>query len=126
MNITKSLHFSKVEKKKLRINLKNIPNFSFQKKPLKNYTARKYGYKLKKDFFVLHAYIRKGSFNKPQINIRRQVRKKSIKKKYLKKSLKNILNQRILKKYKNMFILGSYFLIHKNGKNWYEIILKLK
>ena len=91
-------------------------------KPLRLDRARALGYKAKKGIVVVRIKISRGGRKRPRPREGRRTKRMTIKK-ILKMNYKEVAEQKVARKYKNMEIVGSYW-IGKDGINYfYEIIL---
>ena len=85
--------------------------------------ARRLGYKAKQGIIVVRARVGRGGMRKQRAISGR--RPKHIGVVHIKQgtSMRKVAEQRVIKKFPNMEVLGSYYL-HKDGRHlWYEIIL---
>ena len=96
---------------------KKVVNLETSLRPRKSKTL---GYKNAPGFVLYLANIRKGGI---QPNIPRKGRKPSnIYKKYSRKlSLKQILENRIIRKHRNLRFIGSYYIGENKYSTWYEL-----
>jgi len=91
-------------------------------KPLRLDRARSLGYKAKKGVTVVRVKIRRGGHKRTRPNKARRTKRLHIRKN-LRMNYKEIAESRVARKFRNMEILGSYW-IGKDGMNYfYEIIL---
>lgn len=92
-------------------------------KPLRLDRARSLGYKAKKGIVVIRVRVPRGGRKRKRAGVKgRKTRKQTIRK-TLKMSYKWVAEMRACKKYKNLEVLGSYW-IGKDGKHYfYEMIM---
>lgn len=92
-------------------------------KPLRIDRARGLGYKAKKGIIVIRVRVARGGRKRKRAGVKgRKTRKQTIRK-TLKMNYKWVAEMRVCKKYKNLEVLGSYW-IGKDGKHYfYEIIM---
>ncbi|MEM3546348.1 MAG: 50S ribosomal protein L15e [Candidatus Bathyarchaeia archaeon] len=92
-------------------------------KPTKLHTARKLGYKAKPGIVVVRVRIRKGSGEKPRPRSGRRPKALGVKKIKRDISKQKIAEERVLKKYPNLKLMGSYYVWEDGVYKWYECIL---
>lgn len=92
-------------------------------KPTKLHTARKLGYKAKPGIVVVRVRVRKGSGEKPRPRSGRRPKAMGVKKLKREISKQKIAEQRVLKRYPNLKLLGSYYVWEDGVYKWYECIL---
>ncbi len=91
-------------------------------KPLRLDRARSLGYKAKKGIVVVRVKILRGGRRKTRPKKGRRSKRMGIRK-ILKMNYKEVAEQRVIRKYKNMEVVGSY-AIGKDGRHYfYEVIL---
>jgi len=92
-------------------------------KPTKLHTARKLGYKAKPGIVVVRVRIRKGSGEKPRPRSGRRPKALGVKKIKRDISKQKIAEERVLNKYPNLKLMGSYYVWEDGVYKWYECIL---
>ena len=91
-------------------------------KPTRLDRARSLGYKAKQGVIVTRVKLSRGGRKRTQIKKGRRS-KTSRRRKIVSKNYRRIAEERASKKYKNLEVLNSYFMV-KDGKHvWYEVIL---
>ncbi len=92
-------------------------------RPTKIARARMLGYKSKNGFVVVRVRVSKGSFRRPRINHARKPSKTGM---YLNlsKSKRIIAEERASRVYRNMSLVGSYFLTENGQYKWFEVLMK--
>lgn len=93
-------------------------------KPTKLHTARKLGYKAKPGFVVVRVRVRKGSGEKPRPRSGRRPKALGVKKLKRGLSKQEIAENRAIKKYPNLKLLGSYYVWEDGVYEWYECIFQ--
>ena len=94
----------------------------FQVIQLEDYRAKSVGYKAKQGYVVVRVRVGKGDFRRPRPNHARRPSKSGIYYK-LAVSKEQIARNRVSKVFKNMKVVGSYFLIEDGKSKWFEVIL---
>lgn len=92
-------------------------------KPTKLHTARRLGYKAKPGVVVIRVRVRKGSGEKPRPRSGRRPKAIGVKKLKRDISKQKIAEERALKKYPNLKLVGSYYVWEDGVYKWYECIL---
>ncbi len=92
-------------------------------KPTKLHTARKLGYKAKPGIVVVRVRVRKGSGEKSRPRSGRRPKAMGVKKIKRDISKQKIAEERALKKYPNLKLMGSYYVWEDGVYKWYECIL---
>ncbi|MBS7610990.1 50S ribosomal protein L15e [Candidatus Bathyarchaeota archaeon] len=92
-------------------------------KPTKLHTARRLGYKAKPGIVVVRVRVRKGSGEKPRPRSGRRPKAIGVKKIKRDISKQKIAEERVLKKYPNLKLVGSYYVWEDGVYKWYECIL---
>ena len=83
--------------------------------------ARSLGYKAKQGFIVVRQRVKRGGHTRPQIKKGRRPKRYGTRLN-LDKSYQRIAEERAQKKFKNLMVLNSYWVM-EDGKNyWFEII----
>ncbi|MFZ2455358.1 MAG: 50S ribosomal protein L15e [Candidatus Altiarchaeia archaeon] len=86
-------------------------------------TARKYGFKAKQGFVVVRVRVRKGGLNKSRHIRGRKPKRAGVNKITPRISIQRIGEQRVMKRYPNMEILGSYWLWEDGQYKYYEVVM---
>lgn len=92
-------------------------------KPTKLHTARKLGYKAKPGIVVVRVRVKKGSGEKPRPRSGRRPKALGVKKLKRGISKREIAENRALRKYPNLELMGSYYVWEDGVYEWYECIL---
>jgi large subunit ribosomal protein L15e len=92
-------------------------------KPSKLHTARKLGYKAKPGVIVVRVRVRKGSGEKPRPSSGRRPKALGVEKLKREISKRRIAEERAVKKYPNLKLVGSYYVWEDGVYKWYECIL---
>jgi large subunit ribosomal protein L15e len=85
--------------------------------------ARQYGYKAKQGFMIARAKIRRGGLHKKRPSRGRKPASMAIHKITAAKSTQRMAEERVQRKYKNMQVLASYWVLEDGRQIWYEVIL---
>lgn len=101
----------------------NAPLIVRVDRPTKLARAKILGYKNKKGFVVVRIRVAKGGYRRPRPNHARKPSKTGI---YinLAKSKQIIAEERVSKTYKNLIVVGSYFLTENGQYKWFEVLMK--
>ena len=91
-------------------------------RPSKLFRAKELGYRAKPGYVVIRARISKGGFRRPRINHARRPSKAGIFYN-LNISKQKIAEGRVMRAYRNMRLLGSYFLVDDGQSSWYEVLI---
>ena len=92
-------------------------------KPSRIARARRLGYKAKQGIIVIRMRVGTGGMRKQRPRGGRRPKHLGVTKIKADVSMKQVAERRVLERYPNMKLLGSYFL-YKDGKHyWYEVIL---
>ena len=90
-------------------------------KPIKLARARSLGYRAKEGIIIIRQRIPRGGKKRPKFGKRKS--KRMGQRLVLSKNYQSIAEERVAKKYTNLEVLNSYFVI-KDGKHaWYEVIM---
>lgn len=92
-------------------------------KPTRIDRARGLGYKAKQGFVVVRAKVGKGGREKPRPKMGRRPKKMGIKKYTPRKSSQRIAEERVIRKYPNLKVIGSYWVWDDGVQKWFEVIL---
>ena len=91
-------------------------------KPTRLDRARAVGYKAKQGYIVARVKVKKSRRMRPLIKKGRRPKARR-RKKVVGKSYQWIAEERVAKKFKNLRVLNSYFLLKDGLYKWYEVIL---
>ena len=80
------------------------------------------GYMAKQGYIIVRVRVGKGDFRRPRPNHARRPSKSGIYYK-LAVSKEDIARERALNVFKNMTVVGSYFLIEDGKNKWFEVVL---
>jgi large subunit ribosomal protein L15e len=110
-------------KKEILTEVRSRPLISRMPSPSKIARAHSLGYKAKQGYITVLARVGKGSFRRPRPVHARRPSKAGI---YynLSVSKQKIAEDRVLKRYPNMKLLGSYLLTEDGKDKWFEVLLK--
>jgi len=85
--------------------------------------ARRLGYKAKQGFIVVRVRVSKGGMRKQRPRSGRRPKHLGVVKIKQAESMKIVAERRVLKKYPNMEIRGSYYVFEDGRYYWFECIL---
>ena len=92
-------------------------------RPSRLLRARRLGYKAKQGIIVIRMRVGSGGMRKQRPRGGRRPKQLGVTRIKQDDNMKIVAQRRVLEKYPNMKLLGSYFL-YKDGKHyWYEVIL---
>ena len=92
-------------------------------KPSRILRARRLGYKAKQGIIVIRMRVGTGGMRKQRPRGGRRPKHLGVTRIKADDNMKSVAERRVLERYPNMKLLGSYFL-YKDGKHyWYEVIL---
>jgi len=92
-------------------------------RPSRLLRARRLGYKAKQGIIVIRMRVGTGGMRRQRPRGGRRPKHLGVTRIKADDSMKTVAQRRVLEKYPNMKLLGSYFL-YKDGKHyWYEVIL---
>ena len=92
-------------------------------RPSRLLRAKRLGYKAKQGIIVIRMRVGTGGMRKQRPRGGRRPKHLGVTRIKADDSMKTVAERRVLEKYPNMKLLGSYFL-YKDGKHyWYEVIL---
>ena len=92
-------------------------------KPTRLDRARKLGYKAKQGVIVVRVRVRKGGLNRPRPRSGRRPKRMGVEGYTAWKSLQLIAEERAQRKYRNLVVLGSYYVGEDGMYKWYEVIM---
>lgn len=93
-------------------------------KPTRPDRAHALGYKAKQGYIVVRVRVTKGGLSKIPPKLGRRQKRMGISKIKRQKSMQQIAEERAWRKYRNMTVLGSYYLGEDGKFIWYEVILR--
>ncbi|MCE4607993.1 MAG: 50S ribosomal protein L15e [Caldisphaeraceae archaeon] len=99
------------------------PSIVRTEKPTRIDRARKLGYKAKQGIIVVRVKVRKGGMRKERPSSGRRPKRMGVNKYTVHKSLRLIAEERAQMKYKDLVVLGSYYVGEDGNHKWYEVIL---
>ena len=109
-------------KKEILQEVRNQPILQRIERPTKLAKAKTIGYKAKKGYIIVRVRVSKGDFRRPRANHARRPSKSGLYYK-LAVSREDIARNRALRVYKNMDVIGSYFLIEDGNNKWFEVVM---
>ena len=92
-------------------------------KPSRISRARRLGYKAKQGIVVVRMRVGTGGMRKQRPRGGRRPKHLGVTRIKAAVSMKQVAERRVLERYRNMKLLGSYFLYKDGMHYWYEIIL---
>ena len=92
-------------------------------KPTRLDRAREIGYKAKQGFIVVRVRVSRGGREKPRPNKGRRPKRMGVYGYAPEKSLQLIVEETAARKYRNLEVLGSYYVAEDGEYKWYEVIL---
>ncbi len=92
-------------------------------KPSRINRARRLGYKSKQGIVVIRIKVGSGGMRKQRPKGGRRPKHLGVLRIKAKISMKQVAEYRVIKKYRNMVLLGSYFVYGDSIYYWYEVIL---
>lgn len=99
------------------------PSIVRVEKPTRINRARALGYKAKPGFVVVRVRVRKGGLRKPRPRSGRRPKRMGVYGHSPRKSLQLIAEERAARKYRNLEVLGSYYVGEDGLYKYYEVIL---
>jgi len=99
------------------------PSIVVLDKPTRLDKARRLGYKAKQGFTIARIKLNAGGRVRPWISRGRKPKRFGQRRFSAVRSLQAIAEQRVSKKFPNMEVLNSYFVIDDSKQKWYEVIL---
>ncbi len=121
-NNERNIYKNRERVKQLLTEARNGPLIERIERPSKLYRARELGYRAKPGYVVVRVRIGKGSFRRPRATHARRPSKSGIFYN-LNISKQRIAESRASRKYSNMRVLGSYFLVDDGQSSWYEVLM---
>jgi large subunit ribosomal protein L15e len=92
-------------------------------KPSRILRARRLGYKAKQGIIVIRMRVGTGGMRKKRPRGGRRPKHLGVTRIKAAVSMKQVAERRVLERYRNMKLLGSYFLYKDGMHYWYEVIL---
>ena len=92
-------------------------------KPSRIIRARRLGYKAKQGIVVIRMRVGTGGMRKQRPRGGRRPKHLGVTRIKAAVSMKQVAERRVLERYRNMKLLGSYFLYKDGMHYWYEVIL---
>lgn len=92
-------------------------------KPLRLDRARAIGYKAKQGVIVVRVRVRKGGQRKPRPRSGRRPKRMGVEGYTLAKSLQQVAEERAQRAFRNLVVLGSYYVGEDGQYKWYEVIM---
>lgn len=117
-----AMYKNDVRKKEILQDVRKQPIIKRVDNPTKITRAKSVGYKAKQGYIVVRVRVGKGDFRRPRPNHARRPSKSGIYYK-LAVSKEQIARNRASKVFKNMEVVGSYFLVEDGKSKWFEVIL---
>lgn len=93
-------------------------------KPSRLDKARQLGYRAKQGYVVVRVRVRKGGLSKIPPTLGRRQKRMGISKIKRGLSIQEIAEMRAKRKFRNLTVLGSYYLGEDGKYVWYEVIMK--
>ncbi|MHA1727179.1 MAG: 50S ribosomal protein L15e [Promethearchaeota archaeon] len=93
------------------------------KRPTNLSRARKLGYKAKQGYIIVRSRIRRGTMKKIRPKMGRKPQNLGVSKITPKKSLQRMAEERSARKFPNLEVLNSYFLVSDGTHKWFEVIM---
>ena len=93
-------------------------------RPTRPDRAHEIGYKAKQGYIVVRVRVTKGGLSKIPPKLGRRQKRTGITKIKRQKSMQRIAEERAQRKYRNMRVIGSYYLGEDGKHVWYEVILR--
>jgi Ribosomal protein L15E len=117
-----ALYKNDERKKDILKDVRSQPIIKRVDRPTKLTKAKSVGYRAKQGYIIVRVRVGKGDFRRPRPNHARRPSKSGIYYK-LAVSKEDIARERALNVFKNMVVVGSYFLIEDGKNKWFEIVL---
>ena len=92
-------------------------------KPSRIQRARRLGYKAKQGIVVIRMRVGTGGMRRQRPRGGRRPKHLGVTRIKADTSMKSVANRRVLQRYPNMKLLGSYFVYHDGMFYWYEVVL---
>ncbi len=108
----------------LRVKWRREPSLVRVDKPSRLDRARALGYRAKQGYIVVRVRVSKGGLRKIPPKLGRRQKRMGITKIKRQLSLQAIAEQRVKRKFRNMRVLGSYYVGEDGRYKWFEVILR--
>ncbi|MCL4339505.1 MAG: hypothetical protein JRN19_01590 [Nitrososphaerota archaeon] len=108
----------------LLIKWRSEPTIHREERPIRLDKARKIGYRAKGGFIAVMAKVSKGGMNIHVPTSGRRPKHYGAKKISGVRNAKLIAIERVKKRYKNMKVMGAYYLGEDGNHKWFEVVLK--
>ncbi len=105
------------------VNARAEPRIVRLERPTRLDRARALGYKAKQGFIVVRVRVSKGGMRKQRPRAGRRPKHLGVVKIKQAESMKIVAERRVLKKYPNMELRGSYYVFEDGRYYWFECIL---
>jgi len=105
------------------VNARAEPRIVRLERPTRLDRARRLGYKAKQGFIVVRVRVSKGGMRKQRPRSGRRPKHLGVVKIKQAESMKIVAERRVLKKYPNMELRGSYYVFEDGRYYWFECIL---
>ncbi len=92
-------------------------------KPTRIDRARQYGYRAKQGFIMARVRVRTGGLRKSRPSRGRKPAGMAVRKITPAKSIQRVAEERAQKKFTNLQVLASYWVMEDGKHNWYEVIM---
>jgi large subunit ribosomal protein L15e len=92
-------------------------------KPTRLDKARKYGYKAKQGVVVVRVRVRRGPFNRRRPNTGRKPKRMGVYGIALSTNLQVVAEQRAARRFRNLEVLGSYWVGEDAIYKWFEVVM---
>lgn len=92
-------------------------------KPTRLDKARKYGYKAKQGIVVVRVRVRRGPFNRRRPNTGRKPKRMGVYGIALSTNLQVVAEQRAARRFRNLEVLGSYWVGEDAIYKWFEVVM---
>lgn len=99
------------------------PTVARVERPTRINRARALGYKAKLGFIVVRVRVRKGGLNRPRPRSGRRPKRMGVHSYTPQKSAQLIAEERATRKYRNLVVLGSYWVGEDGMYEWYEVVM---
>ncbi len=109
--------------KALLMSMQGEPAIKRVERPTRLARAKSLGYKAKQGYAIVRVRVSKGSYRRPRPNHARRPSKTGL---YFNLSVdkKKIAEGRARRVYKNMEVVGAYFLTKNGQYDWFEIVMR--
>ncbi len=108
----------------LRMKWRREPAITRVERPSRLDRARALGYRAKQGYVVVRVRVSKGGLRKIPPKLGRRQKRMGISKIKRQLSLQTIAEQRAKRKYRNLTVLGSYYVGEDGRYKWFEVIMR--